>query len=93
MVLVILVGASVVLFGAGYAWAKIRQAAPRELHFSCCPRCDKGLRYPAERAGQTVTCPACKRPVTLPRSLQAGPGASRVAVGYRLRRLSGSPAR
>ena len=36
-----------------------------------CPECLRSFTYPATRAGEAVACPACKKPIRLPRISQA----------------------
>jgi hypothetical protein len=36
-----------------------------------CPECLRSFTYPAARAGEAVACPACKKPIRLPRISQA----------------------
>lgn len=35
-----------------------------------CPECLRSFTYPAARGGEAVACPACKKPIRLPRILQ-----------------------
>jgi hypothetical protein len=41
-----------------------------------CPRCDGALKVPDDRAGETVRCPKCGHPATIPESLDDEPPAA-----------------
>ncbi len=58
--------ATVTLLTLVYILCQMRSTAPDTVLSWCCPHCDKGLRYPASRAGHRGSCPACKKRVTLP---------------------------
>lgn len=41
-----------------------------------CPECLRSFTYPAARGGEAVACPACKKPIRLPRILQEADNAT-----------------
>ena len=86
MTLTLLLGATAVVLVGGYAWSRRNASQARVCHSWCCPRCDKRIRYPSSQAGRTVACPACRRPLALPRAHAQSASPQKQVRGYRLRR-------
>jgi hypothetical protein len=86
MTLALLLGAAAAVAVGGYAWSRTGGDMDRVRLSWACPRCDKRVRYSSRHAGRTVACPACRRPLTLPRTVPQTANAARPVTGYRLRR-------
>jgi LSD1 subclass zinc finger protein len=86
MALTFLLGAAAAVAVGGYAWLRTAGDQSGVRLSWACPRCDKRVRYSSCYAGRTVACPACRRPLALPRSLPQTASGVRPVTGYRLRR-------